>query len=269
MIDNLIQHTTQHNPTMSKTLKQFVIGGKDDALKADLVPLDDFIYGKEELAFCHVYFLKYMQSFFGTQYEKHIDLLIKMSIIRNTYIIEGVNKKFAEHNNGASKQLKMMTITDEMKSLVASEAEIRQQAKDLKIDVSLYLDYDLTNDIEDCSNEFCRKQLDQPGEAADRVTIVKDTDGTFYLLVITRAFGPGKYKRAYPGGFKEVNESYEMTAFREGTEEVQGITQLTSSDKSTTTYIKFPVITSFFWDPRGPFVHGMKNGGIGECVTIH
>ena len=80
------------------------------------------------------------------------------------------------------------------------------------------------------------------------------------MLVITRAFAPGKGELCLPGGFKEANETFKQTCAREGSEETNFLDVVTGYKMFQTMLTNFESKT---WDPRLRFaVHGMCNAGL-------
>ncbi len=258
--------------------------GLDDAAKAGLVPLEDLVTGKDGLAaaFCHMMFIRDAviklcdkKETFSPALSRQLnvlnelDIMIDASICCNVMIKEGVNAKFAQLNETRpdGEKLLLLTITSEEKEIYAAAQQIKDRAQAANINVSGYFDpAQIAADIIGCSNEFNQKnQRKARVEASDRVTFVRDTDDTLYVLGIKRIFAPGEKKFAFPGGFKEVQESFAKAAMREGDEEVGGMDQLKTF---ATEYSELPVYETFYWDPRGLGPHGFRNGGIFEYITI-
>jgi ADP-ribose pyrophosphatase YjhB (NUDIX family) len=143
-----------------------------------------------------------------------------------------------------------------------SELEsLKLEAIEHCVNLSGYLDEtNDTNEVIDCTNAWNMEQKDIPGEASDYINIVKDLDGIVWVLLITRLFGPGRNQDAFPGGFREIGETFEQAGNREGDEETE--LDLKNSSKYSTVSINITEKHSYWHDPRGKFKCGMINGAV-------
>ncbi len=79
---------------------------------------------------------------------KQLAIISDAIMVRNTLIAEGVNKKLREIGNTTGFLLAQVIITDEMREMVSNVSHIRDRAMTMNMNVSSYLDYDMTLDIE-------------------------------------------------------------------------------------------------------------------------
>ena len=153
-----------------------------------------------------------------------------------------------------------------MKNIYDLRESLYNDAIKLNIDPTKYFDEDLDiDDVEQCTDgsertkNFCLdNQQTEPGKASDNVKILCGKDGDF-LIVIKRAFGPGRGCCAFAGGLLEEGETSKECAIREGEEELQ-MTIRGLEYKLTT--LEMEPIHTFWWDPRARFPHGMINGAL-------
>lgn len=256
-----------NSTSMDSVISAFKLEAFDDASSATLVSIADILSGKKTMAFGHVFILEKYYASTGNK-DPRFNCVLKLSQLRNVRVIRKVNsriRKLKEDGTINSSVLEL-TITDEMTALFNSQESLYSEAIGLNIDPTKYFDEDLDiDDVEQCTDgsertkNFCLdNQQSEPGKAADNVKILRGTDGD-YLVVIKRAFGPGRGCCAFAGGLVEDGETSKECAIREGDEEVQ--MTIHGLEYKSTTYEMEPVHT-YWWDPRARFPHGMINGAL-------
>lgn len=277
-------HTASLEVSKATSLRELVFSGKDDALNAELVNIEEILSGAKRMAFGHPFFLWsaleiLRKSKLGKRkLIKRAECIVALAKYRNCRIINACNNRISELNvrgwcdkNGVAVELLPCKLTSDMEELINNCNILQGWAESLGIDSSGYLTGDISADIEACMhNDFCLHQKhDGINFASDRVTIVEDLDGELYLLSIERKFGPGENDVAFPGGFVELQETFMEAAAREGGEEVGGIHVFEDKEHFERTIRELPVVESKWWDPRVKFYpHGMANGGLFEYIKV-
>ena len=230
---------------------------KDDAAKAYFNKISELATGRKRMAFAHA---KFLWIYCRDHQDKNIQKMAKkflivfnLSQIRNTRIIRSVNVQLLAKNKVP------LPITPEMETLELNAVSLKKKATRNGVDWTGY--FDETNDasdIADCSNDWNCDQKTVPGEASDFINIIKDKNDKPYVMMINRAFGPGKNDVAFPGGFTEIGELWEDTAIREGNEETEAVFESSYSVRK----ILIPPEHSHWHDPRGKFPYGMINSAV-------
>lgn len=232
---------------------------KDDARNVHCFRAEDVASGLIPMPFRHPEFAKiYYQSWDDKLYAM-FSLVSLFAQIRNHRIMRKCNEVIAKHDGK-----KLFTFTQEMIDLDARVSELLEQATELGVDPSVYLDEttDL-DDVEQCTNSWCLNQNATRGKAADNIIIITDVDSVDWFVLIERQNGPGRSQAAWAGGFVDKNETFTEAAKREKDEEVElDVEDTSSSVNVVTTITELPVVISNDWDPRAKFVEGMENGAV-------
>lgn len=250
------------------------IKAKDDAVKLHLTPIEEILSGRKIMAFNHVQFL--IDMFVKYNLDNLIpraQLLLKCSIFRNMMITTSVNDIFVrinKHNN--NNNLKLKVITPEMNTIYTQKSNLIQEASQLGVNIDGYIEFSdaIITDIAGCSNKWNQIQSTTPGNAADCVLIIKDTDDKLYLFSIERGFSPGKNNIAFPGGFVDVTDKNMTGSALRELEEETGL-ELSDLDSQIGSLEQFDLPRqeqTYAWDPRGKFPVGMNIGGVGLLYTI-
>ena len=266
-----VNSSEKQNKSVVPKLGSFSLKARDDALGAEFVKLSHFIDGTEVLAFNHAYIVWRRIKDHPTlkKYATKFWVIVRMAWIRNIRLIRKNNAIFsvlrAEQDIIADKpeedRLKLLPITEEMLALESTLEALKQEAIVYGVNLSGYLDETFDDlDVTDCTNVWNQEQRKTPGEASDYVNLIRDLNGTWWILVITRQFGPGRNQRALPGGFREAGETFAQAGNREGMEETElkfkkGVNFLINTSSLDPEH-------SFWHDPRGKFPHGMINGAV-------
>lgn len=246
---------------------------RDDAVSVCLVDIEDILSGKVMMAFTHVQFLLDIFEHFKelNSLSLRAELILRCSIYRNVMIINGVNDVFrAVNTTDTTKNLILKEMTPEMEHIYDNLDLLKERGELLNVDVTGYTTHSesIDKDIEDCSNSWNQDQnIDVQGKASDCVLLIKDIDGTLFLLSIVRGFGPGKNNVAFPGGFVDTTDgSLKESAIRE-LEEETGLSNL-DINNTTKKSMDLPIHETHSWDPRGKFPLGMSVGGFGIFYKI-
>lgn len=222
---------------------------KDDAAHVRVVRVADVMNGVVAMPFCHPRFaMEYYHNIGRKDYAKKFEIVYALTRVRNRRVMRKINKVLAKYDGIKLFDVNNMEFVDEDK--------IKSEAKKLNIDTSNYLDESFDeDDVAECSNAWCRNQIDTFGEASDNVVIITDLDGVDWFVLIVRQNGPGRKQLAWAGGFVDNGETFKDAAIREMDEEMEvGIT-----GKYTTTYTDIEPVYIMDWDPRAKFAKkGMK-----------
>ena len=261
------QQSTKKVKHAGPNIGKYKLTAHDDALNSEFIKYEDFCNSGVS-AFGHDYIVyRAIENYPELQHNAN-KLLIKAKFawLRNIRIIRQVNILFAllrAEQDRISKipecdRVRQLPITAEMIALEETLEDLKLEAIAYGVDISGYLDTSNDDDdIKECTNSWNQDQKKEAGAASDYVHFVKDKDGVWWVLVITRVNGPGRNTYALPGGFKEPNETFSEAGCREGNEET------TLSDIENYTIENIVVlepIHSFWHDPRGKFPYGMWNG---------
>lgn len=234
---------------------------KDDARFVELVPVEYIAYGIRAMPFLHPWFaLDYYTNYLpNPELASRLEVIYQLARMRNHRIMRKVNQVIA------TKEGKKQFCINEMSNTVS----VMTKALELGIDASKYLDESTDeDDVQQCSNDWCLNQNPTCGKAADNVQIITDLDGTDWLVLIVRQFGPGRAQLAWAGGLVDKGETFKAAALREKDEETEvsltgmGATQV----KVITTQTELKPVKMMDWDPRAKFVEGME---VGAVVTHH
>ena len=261
----------KHSKPIVPKLGLFSLKARDDALGAEFAKLSNLFNGKEAWAFNHAYVVwRYIQDHHTLKkYAKKFWVIVRMAWIRNIRLIRKNNTILAglraEQDRVADKpeedRIQLLPITEEMHALESTLEALKQEAIVYKVSLAGYLDESLDHpDVADCTNAWNQDQRKTPGEASDYVNLIRDLNGTWWILAITRQFGPGRNQRALPGGFREAGETFAQAGNREGMEETD--LQFKKGVKFSTNTTSLDPEHSFWHDPRGKFPYGMINAAI-------
>ena len=241
-----------------------VYAAADDATKAFFVPLQALASGKNGVLspFRHDFYLgAACQVLYKALGDERLSTMAQQFELKDNFAqlrnMRLMRKKFNPRLN--KKRLPTFTFRPEDQALNDRLQEFKSMAVELGVDVTGYFDlsYD-SDDFAGCNNAFCLTPKKAIGVAGDKVTIVRDLDNEFHVLMIVRANSPGKRQLALPGGFKEGKETAMQMCKREDMEE-SGY----ASTGLATGFIMLPQVVSFTWDPRPLFAeHGMCNEGL-------
>lgn len=245
------------------------LGGKDDALAAYYVRLIDILTGVIPMAFDHPRHLyDFLVKYFNTPNQPQVqgivqaEIVSKLAQIRNRRVMAKINALMAEKQDVTL--FPLYTADYELHDIDAVCAEATTHG----VSPDKYLDE--TNDHEDimgCTNTWNLDQNTEPGKAADNIQLLVDLDGKFWVLVIDRAFAPGKGCVAFPGGFLNIGETFVAAASREAGEEV---TKTTHMIDDVCMIVRPRIVLDAklrtLWDTRLKFPHGMIVGGTAEIV---
>jgi hypothetical protein len=239
---------------------------KDDARFVELVPVEYIAYGIRAMPFLHPWFaLDYYTNYQpNPEFAHRLEVIYQLARMRNHRIMRKVNQIIATKDGK-----KQFQIT-EMSNIV----NVLTEARELGIDTSKYLDETTDeDDVQQCSNDWCLNQNPVCGKAADNVQIINDLDGTEWLVLIVRQFGPGRAQLAWAGGLVDKDETFKAAALREKDEETEvslssnkPLTQARTRVTVTTTLTELKPVKMMDWDPRAKFVEGME---VGAVVTYH
>lgn len=245
--------------------KRINLVAKDDAKFVHLVPLKFIEFGIEAMPFLHVWFaLDYYRTLYNEGIKNHVmdvdpllvrrlEVVFQLSRFRNHRLMRKVNAILAQHPGKKLFQLPEPLDLD----------KILADAKELGVDPSKYLDETTDeDDLAQCTNEWCLNQNAVCGKASDNVQIITDLDGTDWLVLIVRQFGPGRAQLAWAGGFVDKGETFTDAALREKDEET-GMSLSGDGDvlfDITTTELK--PVKMMDWDPRAKLVEGMEVGAV-------
>jgi hypothetical protein len=201
---------------------------KDDAAHVRVVRVTDVMNGVVAMPFCHPKFaMEYYRKIGREDYAKKFEIVYGLSRIRNRRVMRKNNTVLAKYDG--------ITLFDVDHMEFIDEEMIKSEAKRLEIDPSKYFDESFDeDDVAECTNSWCRNQIDTIGEASDNVVIITDLDGVDWFVLIVRQNGPGRKQLAWAGGFVNVDEgeTFKDAAIREMDEEMEvGI-----AGKYTTTY---------------------------------
>ena len=245
--------------------KRINLVAKDDAKFVHLVPLLYIVFGIEAMPFLHVWFaLDYYRTLYNEGTKNHVksidpllvrrlEVVFQLSRFRNHRLMKKVNAVLSQHPG--KKLFQIPEPVDIEKVLV--------DAKALGVDPSKYLDETTDeDDLVQCTNEWCLNQNAACGKASDNVQVITDLDGTDWLVLIVRQFGPGRAQLAWAGGFVDKGETFTDAALREKDEETE---MSLSGDGDvvfdiTTTELK--PVKMMDWDPRAKLVEGMEVGAV-------
>lgn len=246
---------------------QLNLRASDDASHAFIISLKEILTGDVALAFGHPLILQiYFKSIGNT--DPRFEFITNLAMVRNIRLILKINERIQElkAEGVIDESIAELVVTEEMRNLYEFRDLLQQEAIALGIDPSKYYDEEFdSDDVGQCTNSSERskifnfdQQLSVPGEASDNVWILHGSDGDF-LVVIKRAFGPGRGCCAFAGGLKEKFETNKECAMREGEEEVQ--MTLHGLQFKSSTFEMEPLFTRW-WDPRARFSQGMINGAL-------
>ena len=235
---------------------------KDDARFVEVIPVEYIAYGIRAMPFLHPWFaLDYYANYqHNKELSRRLEVIFQLSRIRNHRIMRKVNAIIATREG--KKQFRINEMSNTVSILV--------EARELGIDPSKYLDESTDeDDVQQCSNDWCLNQNPACGKAADNVQIITDLDGTDWLVLIVRQFGPGRSQHAWAGGLVDNGETFKAAALREKDEETEvslSCKGVTTHVKVTTTQTELRPVKMMDWDPRAKFVEGME---VGAMVTHH
>jgi hypothetical protein len=237
--------------------KRLNLVAKDDAKFVHLVPLKFVEYGIDAMPFLHVWFaLDYYRNHVKDAdpfLVQRLEVVFQLSRFRNHRLMKKVNAVLAQH---PGKKLFQLPEPIDIEKVLAD-------AKELGIDTSKYMDETTDeDDLGQCTNEWCLNQNATCGKAADNVQVITDLDGTDWLVLIVRQFGPGRAQLAWAGGFVDKGETFTDAALREKDEET-GMSLSGDGDvvfDITTTELK--PVKMMDWDPRAKLVEGMEVGAV-------
>jgi hypothetical protein len=245
------------------------VSGRDDAHAAYYVYLDDILLGLVLMAFDHPRHLHdFLVLYFKTPNQRQVKMILRAEIvsklaqIRNRRIMAKLNELMA-----GKQGVELFPLDKPGYEPLDIDAVIAD-AEALGVSTAKYLDE--TNDPDDvagCSNAFNLVQNTEPGKAADKIQLLSDLNGNFWVLVIERVFAPGKGCVAFPGGFLNIGETFVAASLREADEEVSNSVCLTSGVfMIVKPHIVLEEKLRTLWDPRLKFPHGMIVGGTVEVV---
>lgn len=265
-----VDHSKKNSSSLP-CLGDYSLKSRDDAIGAELVKLSNLINGNEVWAFNHAYIVwKYIKDHVTLKkYANKFWIIVRIAWYRNIRLIRKNNLVLSELREEQDRlaekpeqeRIQLLPITEQMLALESTLEELKQEAINYGVDLYGYLDETHDHlDVADCTNVWNQEQRKTPGEASDYVNLIRDLKGNWWILAITRQFGPGRNQRALPGGFREVGETFAQAGNREGMEETD--LQFNKKVEFITNTISLDPEHSFWHDPRGKFPHGMINGAV-------
>jgi len=237
------------------------IKGKDDAISACIKPLKSIISGEIVLAFNHARLLFNACKELNLPEEilNNLELLTKLSLIRNVEVINEVNKIMKSNNK------KEKVLTDDVLEIYSNKGQIIIECifNDIEF-INYLLEENKLSDIESCSNEWNLNQIDEQQKMADKIVLIKKNNEYFVLLIV-RGFGPGLNEYAFPGGMVEIDETFKECSQRECDEEVEtNIFNLLIKNIE----FEFEPHHNIDHEPRGKFPFGVITGGTVSLYSI-
>jgi len=245
------------------------LGGKDDALAAYYVQLTDILTGVIPMAFDHPRHLyDFLVKHFNTPNQPQMQMIAqaeivsKLAQIRNHRVMAKINALMAEKQGVTLFPLDKPGYELYDIDAVCAEATTHGVSPDKYLDEG-----NDPENIEGCTNPWNLDQNTESGKAADNIHLLVDLDGKFWVLVIDRAFAPGKGSVAFPGGFLNIGETFAAAASREDDEEVEKtIHMIGGVFMIVLPRIVFEAKLRTLWDTRLKLPHGVIVGGTVEIV---